>query len=351
MAVTSPPYWSLRDYGVEPTVWGGEGGCEHQDFPFWVGKGSPICWQDDICQRCGAWRGALGLEPTPALYVAHMVEVFREVRRALRPDATLWLNIGDSYSSGGRGTTIVQTIRGDSDPEKNTAVRPPANLPGLKPKDLVGIPWMLAFALRDDGWWLRQDIVWSKPNVMPESVTDRCTKAHEYLFLLTKSERYYYDQDAIREPIVRQWDETNGGSWAHKERQPSESKAGNHNGSYPLPDPRGANKRSVWTIPTTPFIDKHFATFPPKLVEPCILAGSSRDDIVLDPFLGTGTTAIVARQHGRRAIGIDVGEKYLRMARRRIAAKKYYVAAPEPSSDNPFAIALEYDHGSSTQNV
>lgn len=254
--VTSPPYFGLRDYGHD---------------------------------------GQIGLEQTPDEYIAALVEVFRCVRNVLADDGTLWLNIGDSYGAAG-------AIR-----------KPPA---GIKSKDLIGIPWMLAFALRDDGWYLRQDIIWHKPNPMPESVRDRCTKAHEYVFLLSKSEKYYFDNDSIRQPLSEstlQRDKSprgrsqNGGGSA-------ESMTGYDYGREGLgnmqSNPKGANKRSVWTVATRPYKGAHFATFPPALIEPCILAGSRRGDVVLDPFMGSGTTAQVALQHGRQYIGCELNPEY-----------------------------------------
>ena len=322
--VTSPPYWGLRDYGVD---------------------------------------GQIGLEKTPEEYVNKLVEVFREVKRVLRDDGTLWLNLGDTYGSP-------------------------------KPKDLAGIPWRVAFALQKDGWYLRSDIIWQKPNALPESVKDRPTKAHEYIFLLSKSPRYYYDADAIREPHARLWNEKNGGSFAkpnHEEAQAKKvSGALNHRGSYPMPNPKGRNKRSVWAIPTRPFKGAHFAVFPPDLIEPCILAGSpekacphcgapwervterktinkglapskkmhgmdkfhKRNDseisragdtivktigwkpacqcenndgsgrgIVLDPFFGAGTTGLVALKHNRNFIGIELNRDYVEMAKKRIESE------------------------------
>ena len=322
--VTSPPYWSLRDYGVEPSVW------------------------------ADGTRIALGLEPTPELFVGHMVDVFREVRRVLRDDGVLFLNIGDSYASqGGQrayGSFDGATGRGPQ-PERVGVPRgerngrsDTASPDSLKPKDLVGIPWMLAFALRTDGWWLRQDIIWSKPNPMPESVKDRCTKAHEYLFLLSKRERYWSDFGAIREPVSsdtharsRKLRATgNEASMPTKERNgvrppgvgPKAAAANSgvrYNESFAAAvvdvlDDR--NKRSVWHIPMAPFPEAHFATFPPALVEPCILAGCPEGGTVLDPFVGSGTTAMVARQLGRKAIGIDLNPEYLAMAVRRVGAQK-----------------------------
>ena len=232
--VTSPPYWGLRDYGIGPD--------------------------------------ALGLEPTPELYVEHVVQVMREVRRVIRDDGTLWLNMGDSYSGSGRGPSSMNPAQEMWN----------ANVPdGLKPKDLCGVPWRVAFALQADGWWLRSDIVWSKPNPMPESVTDRPTRSHEYLFLLAKSARYYYDADAIREP------NSDGPFWAtHPQGQPAISRTTRYDGSREdgsqpntwlknLKPNSGRNRRSVWEIATQPYAKAHFATFPEKLVEPCILAGTS----------------------------------------------------------------------------
>ncbi|MBK7086891.1 MAG: site-specific DNA-methyltransferase [Flavobacteriales bacterium] len=378
--VTSPPYWSLRDYGVEPSVWGpftdsedGEPCLEHQwgeaaaipdayvGTARWQHDGisraeTPEAWggarhqaqgatsirqgranieaqrNDNLtggqfCRVCGAWLGALGLEPTPELFVAHMVEVFLEVRRVLRPDGTLWLNMGDSYSSGGRGYY-------DDEPGANKGNHVNRHRPlepyGLKPKDLVGIPWMLAFALRADGWWLRQDIIWSKPNPMPESTKDRCTKAHEYMFLLSKRELYWSDFVAIREKAGENTTTTRGREHRRMRRAGRRTKA-DLNRNFEAAEAAGdeatmtRNKRSVWHIPTAPFPEAHFATFPPALVEPCILAGCPEGGTVLDPFVGSGTTAMVARQLGRRAIGIDLNLEYMAMAVRRAGGQMAFI--------------------------
>lgn len=273
--ITSPPYFGLRDYGVD---------------------------------------GQLGLEPTPRAYVDAMVRVFREVRRVLRDDGTLWLNMGDSYSNGGRTTRDADDKLG----ARGMNTRPND---GAKPKDLLGIPWRVAFALQDDGWYLRQDIIWAKPNPMPESVRDRCTKAHEYLFLLSKSERYYFDAAAIKEPastagqpikMADGWDTGEGG---HGTIHRSGRQKGESRGDV---QPESRNKRSVWTIPTQPTREAHFATFPEALVEPCIRAGSRPGDIVLDPFLGSGTTALVAEREGRQWIGCELNPKYAAIAERRL---------------------------------
>ena len=290
--VTSPPYWGLRDYGAD---------------------------------------GQLGLEATPEEYVAAMVAVFREVRRVLRDDGTLWLNIGDSYTSGGRDYRAADTLGGKISKGREMSSR--AGTPyGLKPKDLVGIPWRAAFALQADGWYLRSDIIWSKQNPMPESVTDRPTKAHEYVFLLSKQPRYWFDQEAVREKY-QDGPGLNGGKYS----PPGQSPHGNARG----PDGRrltrvlgadgsiqprdgerwpngGRNIRSVWEIATQPYADAHFATYPEELVRRCILAGCPEGGTVLDPFMGSGTTALVARRLGRNSVGIELNESYCEMAARRL---------------------------------
>ena len=267
--VTSPPYWGLRDYGVE---------------------------------------GQLGLERTPEEYVAKMVEVFREVRRVLRDDGTLWLNLGDSYASdtkGSGGPSVKQLSNAGSRYEMNQRFNH-----GCKPKDLCGIPWMVAFALRADGWYLRQDIIWHKPNPMPESVTDRCTKAHEYIFLMSKSQRYWYDAAAIAEPSIYAGDVKDyTGNQKNNDTDPVLQATRPKNRTIVVTDTR--NRRSVWTVSTTPFPGAHFATFPPKLIEPCILAGCPEGGTVLDPFMGAGTTSIVAYKNKRKFMGIELSQKYL----------------------------------------
>jgi len=283
MCVTSPPYFGLRDYGHD---------------------------------------GQIGLEQTPEQYIATMVKVFRCVRDVLADDGTLWLNIGDSYAqAGGRGEQGATSQRqGRSNveaQEKRSSMKPP---PGLKPKDLIGIPWMLAFALRVDGWYLRQDIIWAKPNPMPESVRDRCTKAHEYVFLLSKSERYFYDHEAAMEPVAASTIERLSQPTLHQQ-EGSARVPGKTNGN--MKDVGGTekrNRRSVWTVATRPYKGAHFATFQPALIEPCILAGSMPGDIVLDPFMGSGTTAAVALQHGRQYLGCELNPEYKPLQDERIAA-------------------------------
>lgn len=301
MCVTSPPYFGLRDYGHP---------------------------------------GQLGLEQTPAEYVAAMVEVFELVRELLADDGVLWLNLGDSYAGTGKSGGGAQGKRWEQcgmdteGPKGGKWMPPPA---GLKHKDLMGIPWRVAFALQAAGWYLRQDIIWHKPNPMPESVTDRCTKAHEYLFLLSKSERYYFDARAIAQPIAESSKErlaqpnlpnqagsdrvpgkTNGNmravgprfggnKYGDDDREENRTKSGNeYTGGDGL-----ANRRSVWTVPTVPYSGAHFATFPPALVEPCILAGSRPSDIVFDPFMGSGTVAHVAQNLGRKWIGSELNPDYI----------------------------------------
>jgi DNA modification methylase len=271
--VTSPPYYGLRDYGEQ---------------------------------------GQVGLEQTPEEYVQKLVEVFREVKRVLRDDGTLWLNLGDSYS--GSGKAPAGNLGKTHNEREMTHTHVSGKVPdGLKPKDLIGIPWMVAFALRNDGWYLRQDIIWHKPNPMPESVTDRCTKSHEYIFLLSKSKTYYYDAESIKEPVKQDWgtrDRTNGkyhnagtGLNPHTGLQKSYEKA---------------NKRSVWSVTTKPFHGAHFATFPPDLIEPCVIAGSPEGGIVLDPFFGSGTTGLVAMRNNRKYLGCELNSEYISIANERL---------------------------------
>ena len=355
-AVTSPPYWGLRDYGLPPQVWGGQTGCGHN----WISSQAG----GSVCSSCSAWMGQLGLEPSPELYVDHMVEVFRELRRVLKSEAPVWVNLGDCYNAA-----------------TNAPRRPSANRVGywqaggsmgdrrvrandLKPKDLVGIPWRVALALQADGWYLRSDVIWSKPNPIPEGVRDRPVRSHEYLFLLAQQPRYFYDAEAVREPAV--------GEGQIERPMPG------------APLRRGRAQRSVWTLPTQRYHEAHFATFPERLVEPCILAGTSAAGCcprcgrawqrqvctryanpgnrrsngprslerrhespgfrqrlvrlvegeawrpacncnlhpipatVIDPFAGSATTLAVARRLGRRSIGIELSPEYIELARRRL---------------------------------
>ena len=253
----------------------------------------------------------IGLERDPDAFIEELVGVFREVRRVLTKDGTLWVNIGDSYAGSGKGP---EGNIGKGETHRNVGPTHGGIVPdGMKPKDLIGIPWMLAFALRKDGWYLRQDIIWHKTTGMPESVKDRCTRNHEYLFLLSKSRTYYFDAEAIKTPAKQ--------DWGTRDR----SKGKYHNEGSGLQPHSGltksyttANKRSVWTISPSNYKGAHFATFPPALVEPCILAGSAAGDTVLDPFLGSGTTLAVAKQHGRNGIGVELNPEYVALAQQRI---------------------------------
>ena len=301
--VTSPPYWGLRDYGLPPMIWDAQESCMHE----WGDENTirkygrhgdnarcgntkndamdAVLNQGQFCQLCGAWRGSLGLEPTPELYIKHIVEIFREVKGVLRKDGTVWLNLGDSYAGGGRaGKNGIQKWGGmESLNQDKKYGAPSGKIDGLKPKDLCGIPWRVALALQADGWWLRQDIIWSKSNPMPESVTDRCTKSHEYLFLLTKSGKYFFDAEAIKVPAAESTQDrgpVDFGGEKGRNYKPEKSdpnyRGGNEQwGRTYHYDGGTVNKRSVWQIATQPMPDAHFATFPQKLVEPCILAGTS----------------------------------------------------------------------------
>jgi len=282
--ITSPPYFGLRDYGHD---------------------------------------GQIGLEQTPQDFVDQLVSVFREVKRVLKDDGTLWLNLGDSYSSYKDGKAVPDTTRGDDKGtlvDKGLAKNRMASTfsgTGIKNKDLIGIPWMVAFAIRADGWYLRQDIIWHKPNPMPESVEDRCTKSHEYIFLMSKSPKYYYDNESIKEPCKGDWgtrDRTNGKY--HNEGSGLQPHSGLEK-SYTM-----ANKRSVWSVNTKPYKGSHFATFPEELITPCILAGSKSGDIVLDPFGGSGTTGKVALDNGRKAVLCELNPEYVKIINERTNVTK-----------------------------
>lgn len=286
--VTSPPYWGLRDYGND---------------------------------------GQLGLEPTPQEFVENLCKVFDEVWRVLADDGTCWVNLGDSYANGGMSNPSAKsTLGGGKDrgaANYSIARKVPA---GLQAKDLVGIPWRFAFAMQDRGWYLRQDIIWAKPNPMPESVTDRCTKAHEYIFLLTKNPRYYFDNEAIRERGVM----TRGDSAGSNQRDTGETHGlgGGNSGINAAKEKLARelqekgystrNKRSVWTVTTRGFTGAHFAVYPPQLIEPCVLAGSAEGDTVLDPFSGSGTTGEVALTNGRNYIGVELNPEYAALSEKRI---------------------------------
>jgi len=328
--VTSPPYYGLRDYGTGKWV-GGDENCSHKRDSKYSDKtitghanknltvGDAI--YKSVCPKCGAVRedGQIGLEETPEEYIAAMVEVFRCVWDVLEDDGTLWLNIGDSYYNyrPGKGQALVkQSVANNNQDLPQTCARRGNKLDGLKEKDLIGIPWMLAFALRADGWYLRQDIIWHKPNPMPESVQDRCTKAHEYIFLLSKSPKYYYDVDSIKEDAISAGNV--GGSFQGRqggaEYQAQSGGVGSEAKEY-----LNKNKRSVWTVPVKPYADAHFAVFPTDLIEPCILAGAPAGGVVLDPFMGSGTTAQVAQTLGRKYLGCELNPAYQPLQKKRLA--------------------------------
>ena len=264
----------------------------------------------------------MGAEPTPDEFVAALVEVFREVHRVLRDDGTVWLNLGDSYATG----TKASRQPGNKSFGKKTAKAqgvPRIGTPdGLKTKDLIGIPWRVAFALQADGWYLRQDIIWAKPNPMPESVTDRCTKSHEYIFMLSKSPKYYYDHEAVKEPAVSTHSSGNG--FKRDARESYKNADGSSRGNESQWSDVGGkrNRRSVWTVPTKPYKGAHFATFPPALIEPCILAGCPEGGVVLDPFGGSGTTAGVAVSNGRNAVICELNPEYAKLIPERVVRIK-----------------------------
>lgn len=320
--VTSPPYYGLRDYGVD---------------------------------------GQIGLEQTPDEYISKMVEVFREVRRVLRSDGTCWINIGDSYAgswgnyapTGQGGQREKQTERWDREVYSEAKDwRPPTSfkMPGIKNKDLIGIPWMLAFALRSDGWWLRQDIIWNKPNPMPESVRDRCTKSHEYIFMLSKSAKYFYDAESVKEPTVSTEIKKFTDCGQDKQRGHSRRHAG-FNGRYAqrLQEegaPTLRNRRSVWHVTTKPYQGAHFAVFPPDLIEPCILAGCPTDGAVIDPFAGSGTTGMVASMHNRNSVLIELNPQYCELIKERVTTG-WQKTKPKSAKKKP----MQYESQSSLFDV
>ena len=325
--VTSPPYFGLRDYGTS-TWLGGDANCQHEGVPIgnnrnFINEGGRLgnnkALSHGDCVKCGAVRqdSQIGLEQTVGDYVAAIVGVFKRVRDLLSDDGTLWLNLGDSYYNyrGGKGQSLVkQTVSNNLQDLPQVCARRGNKQEGLKEKDLIGIPWRVAFALQEDGWYLRQDIIWHKPNPMPESVKDRCTKSHEYIFLLTKNPKYYFDNEAIKEPVKEDWgtrDRTDGKY--HNEGTGLSPHSGLEK-SYEM-----ANKRSVWTVTTKPFHGAHFATFPMDLIEPCILAGSRPRDIVFDPFMGSGTTAAVAQRLNRQYLGCELNTEYKKLQDARLS--------------------------------
>ena len=296
--VTSPPYWGLRDYGTGTWV-GGEDDCSHfrdskkSEHTITGHKNNPMVGDaiyKTICPKCGAKRvdNQLGLEETPEEYIENMVKVFRGVHKVLKDDGTLWVNIGDTYCGTGHKGDLVDPMFPERRNAQSTAIN--NKVEGVKPKDMIGIPWLLALALRNDGWYLRQDIIWNKPNAMPEPVKDRCTKSHEYIFLLSKSRQYYFDYVSLQESTT--------------------------NADYEV-----KNKRDVWNINLKPYNEAHFAVFPPKLPEYCIKAGSKVGDTVLDPFWGSGTTGVMAVKLGRKVIGIELNQDYIDISMKRFSQR------------------------------
>ena len=291
--ITSPPYYGLRDYGGE----------ENQ----------------------------IGQEKTPEEFIDQLVSVFKEVRNVLTDDGTLWVNLGDSYYNyrPGKGQSYPKQSVSKTNQDLPTQCNKRGNkLDGLKEKDLIGIPWMFAFAMRSDGWYLRQDIIWHKPNPMPESVKDRCTKSHEYIFLLSKNKKYYYDNEAIKEPVKQDWGTRNRTNGKYHN---SGSGLSPHSGLTKSYDRK--NKRDVWSITNKPYKGSHFAVFPPDLITPCILAGSEKGDIVLDPFMGSGTTAMVAKQLGRDYIGCELHEEYSNLIDQRVPVEQVAQETTNPLAD------------------
>ena len=291
--ITSPPYYGLRDYGGE----------ENQ----------------------------IGQEKTPEEFIDQLVSVFKEVRNVLTDDGTLWINLGDSYYNyrPGKGQSYPKQSVSKTNQDLPTQCNKRGNkLEGLKEKDLIGIPWMFAFAMRSDGWYLRQDIIWHKPNPMPESVKDRCTKSHEYIFLLSKNKKYYYDNEAIKEPVKQDWGTRNRTNGKYHN---SGSGLSPHSGLTKSYDRK--NKRDVWSITNKPYKGSHFAVFPPDLITPCILAGSEKGDIILDPFMGSGTTAMVAKQLGRDYIGCELHEEYSNLIDQRVPVEVVAQETTNPLAD------------------
>lgn len=337
--ITSPPYYGLRDYGTGEWV-GGDPNCPHRRMSKFSEKTTTGHKQEElignvgdaiyktVCPLCGAIREdkQIGLEETPEEYINKLVSVFREVKRILKPEGTLWVNIGDSYAAqrGGSYQPAETLAGGEHGKDKNgqatnrgrgTGYNPTRNASaiGLKHKDLIGIPWLLAFALRNDGWYLRQDIIWHKPNPMPESVKDRCTKSHEYIFLLSKSPKYYFDYEAIQEAT----NSIHSGARVFGANDQVGTMRGDIGNTFS--DNGLRNKRDVWSVIPSHYKEAHFATFPEELVTPMLLAGCPKDGTVLDPFMGSGTTGAVAILNKRHYIGCELNKNYIEMANKRIA--------------------------------
>ena len=339
--ITSPPYWGLRDYGTSTWV-GGDENCTHRrdtkksdkcitghkNFDEMLGVGDAIYKSE--CKRCGAKRvdNQIGLEDEVSNYIEQIVDVFGEVHRILKDDGTLWLNLGDSYAgSTGKsgGVSKIQSVKRQVDTGSIGSLRP-AKVAGLKRKDLIGVPWRAAFALQKYGWYLRQDIIWHKPNPMPEPANDRCVKSHEYMFLLSKNPQYYFDADSIKEPSITP---NTGTSWKQRKldgepmRHGLQGAAAVGAGNFKTYEKR--NKRSVWTVPTKPYAGAHFATFPPELITDCIIAGSREGGIVLDPFMGSGTIDEYSKRLGRLYTGVELNEEYHALIKQRTSQMEMFI--------------------------
>ena len=329
--ITSPPYYGLRDYGT--ATWeGGDINCDHEGIKLGNNrnflnedgrKGNNNSLSSGDCVKCGAKRkdSQIGLEQTPKEYIDNMVDVFNHVKELLADDGTLWLNIGDSYARTGGDSSQKGRHWDGRKNNPNTGHNRYASDMGLKAKDLIGIPWMLAFALREAGWYLRQDIIWHKPNPMPESVTDRCTKAHEYIFLLSKLPKYYFDNESIKEPCINSSEEqiAKRNKKQHRENaSKEEAKYVQHNFSKVEKIYEKRNKRDVWSVNVKPYKGAHFATYPVELIEPCIKAGCPDGGIVLDPFMGSGTTAQVAIANNKQYLGCELNTEYKYLQDQRI---------------------------------
>jgi DNA modification methylase len=334
--VTSPPYWGLRDYGTANWT-GGDESCEHIKDPSKTKKFGndefnknrpsreatklPGYYYKDLCESCGAIfeDNQIGLEQSPDDFIEQLCVVFDEVWRVLKDDGTIWVNLGDSYSAMRDSKASPDSLRtGEGTRVGSAANRNPENLrkAGLKHKDLVGIPWRFAFAMQARGWYLRSDIIWHKPNPMPESVTDRPTKSHEYIFLMTKSPRYYYDHEAIKEDAIWAEEKRAGKGRLHYDGKRQGEKGTGQENFVSIVDKK--NKRSVWQVNVKGYKEAHFATYPTELIEPCILAGSKEGDTVLDPFSGSGTTGEVALKHGRNYVGLELNPEYAAISEKRI---------------------------------
>jgi DNA modification methylase len=324
--ITSPPYWGLRDYGTATWI-GGDEGCSHRrdnkvsDLTSTghaksgaAGIGDAI--YKDVCPKCGAVRqdSQIGLEVSPDEYVEQLCLVFDEVWRVLKDDGTLWLNLGDTYVGSGSKGDYVDPKQPEG--RNGQAVALNTKVSGLKSKDMVGIPWRVAFALQARGWYLRQDIIWAKPNPMPESTSDRCTKSHEYLFLLTKMPKYYFDNQAIKEPATTEPKARDKNAEGYQADYPNGERFSAGERVYGADGLR--NKRDVWFVAPSRYKEAHFATYPPELILPCVLAGSKPDDLVLDPFSGSGTTGVVAMAHGRDYLGLELNPEYALMSEKRL---------------------------------